>query len=251
MKAIITGASSGIGNDIAKYLSKLGYDLVVVARREDKLIELKNECSTNVEIVPMDLSIMDNAYKLYDMYKDEKIDILINNAGFGVFGEFTSTDLSKEMNMIDLNIKTMHSLTKLFLPNMIKENYGYILNVGSIAGYMPSGPLFSSYYASKAYVLHLTRAIQSELKKIRSNVKVSVLSPGPVNTEFNNVAKVSFSMKSLSSQYVAKYAIDNLLKGKKEIIPGNTTKVLPFLVRITPNRILNAVTYKIQKKKIM
>lgn len=251
MKAIVTGASSGIGNDISKYLSKLGYDLVVVARREDKLMELKEQCQTNVDIVTMDLSIMDNVYKLYDMYKDQKIDILINNAGFGVFGEFIQTNLEKEMNMIDLNIKTMHALTKLFLPNMIKENYGYILNVGSIAGYMPSGPLFSSYYASKAYILHITRAIQTELKKIHSNIKVSVLCPGPVNTEFNNVANVKFSVKALSSQYVAKYGIDMLLKGKKEIIPGTATKMLPFLVRIMPKRILSYFTYKVQKKKFI
>ena len=251
MKAIITGASSGIGNDISKYLSKLGYDLVVVARREDKLKELKENCNTNVEIVTMDLSIMENVYKLYYMYKDQKIDILVNNAGFGVFGEFLQTDLEKEMNMIDLNMKTMHALTKLFLPNMVKENYGHILNVASIAGYMPSGPLFSSYYASKAYILHLTRAIQTELKKIHSNVIVSVLCPGPVNTEFNNVANVKFSVKALSSEYVAKYGIDMLLKGKKEIIPGTATKMLPFIVRIMPKRVLSYFTYKVQKKKFI
>ena len=251
MKAIVTGASSGIGNDISKYLSKLGYDLVVVARRENKLKELQEKCNTNVEIVTMDLSIMENVYKLYDMYKDQKIDILVNNAGFGVFGEFLQTDLEKEMNMIDLNMKTMHALTKLFLPNMVKENYGHILNVASIAGYMPSGPLFSSYYASKAYILHLTRAIQTELKKIHSNVKVSVLCPGPVNTEFNNVANVKFSVKALSSEYVAKYGVDMLLKGKKEIIPGTATKMLPFIVRIMPKSVLSYFTYQVQKKKFI
>ena len=157
MLALVTGASSGIGRDIARYLSKLGYDLVIVARRKEKLEELKEELKTNVEIVCLDVSIEENCYEIFKSHKD--IDILINNAGFGLFGHFDSTDLSKELNMINTNIVAVHILTKLYLQEMKKKNTGYILNVASIAGFMP-GPLMATYYASKNYVVALTRAIQ-------------------------------------------------------------------------------------------
>ena len=162
MKALITGASSGIGRDMAKYLSKLGYDLVIVARNRDALENLKNELKTNVEVVAIDLSQNQNCYKLHEQIRD--IDILINNAGFGEFGNFTETSLEKEISMIQTNITTLHILTKLYLKDMVEKDKGHILNVASIAGFMP-GPLMATYYASKNYVVALTRAIRKELKK--------------------------------------------------------------------------------------
>ena len=217
MKALITGASSGIGRDMARYLSKIGYDLVIVARNQNLLEELKNELKTNVKIECMDLSQTENCKKLFENNPD--IDILINNAGFGDFGKFTETNLEKELSMIDTNIKSIHILSKLYLTQMKQKNSGRILNVASIAGFM-SGPLMATYYATKNYVVSLSKAINKELKKDGSKVTVSVLCPGPVNTNFNNVANVRFNLKGLSSEYVAKYAIDQMLKNKKVIIPG-------------------------------
>ena len=246
MRALITGASSGIGRDMARELSKRGYDLVIVARREDRLIELKKELNTNVEIICMDISNIENCIQLHE--KVGKVDILINNAGFGVFGEFTETDLYKEIQLINTNIVAMHTLTKVFLQDMKKENSGMILNVASIAGFMP-GPLMATYYASKAYVVRLSEAIAEELKKNKSNVFVGVLCPWPINTEFNDVANLIFKAKALSSQYVAKYAIDKLLKKKQLIIPGITIKLTKQLTRFASDKFIASIAHNIQTKK--
>lgn len=246
MKALITGASSGIGRDMAKYLSNLGYDLVIVAKNEEALYNLKNELKTNIEVIAMDLSKKENCVKLHEQARN--IDILINNAGFGEFGNFTETDLEKEITLIRTNIEAMHILTKLYLQDMGKNNNGHILNVASIAGFMP-GPLMAAYYASKNYVVALTRAIRKELKKKNSKVKMSLLCPGPVNTNFNNVANVKFKTKSLSSEYVAKYAINNMLKNKFIIIPGFSIKLTRIFAKILPSSIIEEVCYHIQESK--
>ena len=189
MKALVTGASSGIGRDMAKYLSSLGYDIIAVARDGEALNKLKQNLQTNMEIISMDLSEEEDCKELYNTVKNKKIDILVNNAGFGDFGEFADTDLDKDMKMINVNIKAVHILTKLFLKDMVKRNSGHILNVASIAGFMP-GPLMATYYSTKAYIVRFTQSIYTELKKKKSKVKISVLCPGPVNTNFNKVAKV-------------------------------------------------------------
>lgn len=248
MKALITGASSGIGRDITKELAKKGYDVILVARDEEKMTELAQEIETNVQIIAMDLSIEENCKKLYEMVKDENIDILINNAGFGVHGDFSETDLEKEIAMINTNIIAMHILMKLFLKDMRKRNKGIILNVSSSAGFMP-GPLMSAYYASKAYVLRLTEGIKEELKKSKSKVQLSVLCPGPVKTNFSKVAGVDFGMQSLSSEYVAKYTVNKMLKGKFIIVPGFTMKIIRFFTKVTPNTIVSKISYKVNFKK--
>ena len=246
MRVLITGASSGIGRDMARYLSKLGYELVLVSRNEEELNKLKEELKTKVEVIAMDLSIKENCYKLYEEAKD--IDILINNAGFGVFGKFVETDLEKEVNLIQTNVTAVHILTKLYLKDMVKKDKGHILNVASIAGFMP-GPLMAAYYASKNYVVTLTRSINKELKKSKSNVKLSLLCPGPVNTNFNNVANVKFKVKALSSQYVAKYAVDRMLKGKLIITPGILIKIAKVMSKITPTAIVEEISYHMQVSK--
>ena len=248
MKALVTGASSGIGYEISKYLAKRGYDIIVVSRNRQALENLKNEIKTNVQIACMDLSVVDNCVKLYENFKDENIDVLINNAGFGMYGNFDILDMNKEIEMINVNILACDILTKLFLKDMKKRDSGYILNVGSIAGFMP-GPLMSSYYASKSYVVKLTQAIRKELKKSKSGVSVSVLCPGPVNTNFNNTAGVKFAVRPLSSEYVAKYAVDMLFKKKLDIVPGFTIKLARFFSKFTPDNILAEITYYIQTKK--
>lgn len=250
MKALVTGASSGIGRDIARYLSSLGYDIIAVARDIETLNKLKKDIQTNVDIVSMDLANEEDCKKLYNIVKDKKIDILVNNAGFGDFGEFVDTNLDKELNMINVNIKAVHILTKLFLKDMVKRNSGHILNVASIAGFMPGGPLMATYYSTKAYIVRLTQSIHTELKKKKSKVKISVLCPGPVNTNFNKVANVKFNLKGQSSEYVAKYAINKTLKGKLIIIPGIKIKIARFLAKISPEKLSARVCMKMQKRKM-
>ena len=249
MKALITGASSGIGYEMAKYLASKNIDLILVARRKDALLKLKKELHVNVKIITMDLSNTDNTYKLYDKCKDDNIDILINNAGFGLFGEFYETSLDRELEMIDVNIKAPHILTKLFLKDFMKKDNGYILNVASSAGFM-AGPKLNTYYATKNYILKLTMAINEELRQAKSNVKISALCPGPVNTEFNKVANGTFSIKGVSPDYVAKYAIDKMFKGKMIIIPTTSIKLGLFGLRFLPYRLQLKYTYSFQSSKL-
>lgn len=250
MKVLITGASSGIGRDLARELAKLKYDLIIVARSKDRLYELKNDLekkfNVNVKVESSDLNIEENCFRLYNDNKD--VDILINNAGFGVFGEFINSDLEKELNLIRTNITAVHILTKLYLKDMVEKNRGIILNVSSIAGNMP-GPLMSSYYASKSYVLRLSAAIKEELKKKKSKVQISVLEPGPVNTNFNNVAGVKFNVSSMTSEYVARYTIKQLFKGKFNIVPGFTIKCTKFFAKVIPERLMAKICFKVQERR--
>lgn len=249
MRALITGASSGIGRDMAKYLSSLGYELILVSRDEEKLKEVQKQLKTTSEVIPMDLSISQNCINLYEQVKNKDIDLLINNAGFGLFGEFSEIDLEKEIHLINTNITALHILTKLFLKDMIKKDKGHILNVSSVASFAP-GPLMSSYYASKSYVTRLSRGIAKELEKKKSKVKISILCPGPVNTNFNKTAGVKFSIKPMSSEYVAKYAIEKTLKGKLIIIPGLKIKCLHVLSKLAPEKIVAEFAYHNQTKKM-
>ncbi len=248
MKALITGASSGIGQDMARYLSFLGHDLILVARRTERLKKLQAELATKVEIISLDLAIEDNCYKLYEKVKNQNIDILINNAGFGLFGMFNKTDLNRELEMINVNIKCVHILTKLFLQDFTKKNKGYILNVASSAGFL-AGPRLNTYYATKNYVLKLTMAIYEELKHQNSKVVISALCPGPVATEFTKVAKGKFNINEMSSEKVAKIAIKGLFKHKLIIIPGFSNKLSIFLMRFIPYKLQLKIIYQIQKRK--
>lgn len=248
MLALITGASSGIGRDMARVLSRRGYDLILVARRKDKLEELKQELSTNVQVIALDISSTFNCMRLYNKVKKENIDVLINNAGFGLFGDFSKTNLDQELDMIDLNMKTVHTLTKLFLKDFKEKNQGHILNVASSAGFM-AGPWMATYYASKAYVLRLTEAISEELHETNSNVWISALCPGPVDTEFNQVAGVQFSIKGLKSIEVAEYAILKLFSHKRVIVPGFQMKCAVIASRFVPRNVLLRIASKNNQKK--
>ena len=243
MKALITGASSGIGKEMAMYLSQKGIDLILVAREQKKLEEVQKEIKTNSEIICMDLSLVENCTKLYKQIGD--VDILINNAGFGTFGEITQTDLITEINMINTNVCAVHTLTKLFLEGMNKRNSGFILNVSSIAGFLP-GPHMAAYHASKAYVLKLTQSIYEELRHKKSNVKISALCPGPIKTAFLDKANVQFKTKLLTAEYVAKYAIDNMFKGKYMILPGASNKAIRFLSKLVPDKLIGKIVYNME-----
>lgn len=248
MKALITGASSGIGREIALYLSDLGYDIIVVARNNQALKDLQREVKTKVEIVKMDLTDRENVWRLHEMYKREPIEVLVNNAGFGLYGLVTETDLEKDLELIDLNITALHMLTKLFLADMKKRNLGYILNVSSIAGFL-SGPLMAEYYASKNFVLSYSKAINKELKKEGSEVHISALCPGPTKTNFNKVAKVEFKAKPYSAEYVAEYGINKMFEEKPVIVPGLKMKFVHLASKLLPSSITSEFAYEIQKRK--
>ncbi len=248
MKALITGASSGIGREMAIYLAELKVDLILVGRNKEQLERLQNGLKVDTKVIVADLRDITKVKELYVLTKEDNIDILINNAGFGLFGKFYETDLNRELEMINTNIVAVHLLTKLFLRDMKKRNSGYILNVASSAAFGP-GPLMSTYYATKAYVNNLTEAINEELRREESNVVVSSLCPGPVDTNFNNVANVNFSVKAMNSRDVARYAIDMMFKEKVVIIPGTYMKLALFGRRFLSRKTLRKITYNIQKKK--
>lgn len=247
MKALITGASSGMGRDMAKILSQKGYDLILVARDEKKLEEVKKQLKTETKIVVMDISNEENCKKIYEENKD--IDILINNAGFGDCGHFEETSLDKDIQMIHTNIIAYHILTKLYLKEMIKKDSGKILNVASIAGFMP-GPLMTTYYSTKNYVVRFSESIREELRRKKSKVQISILCPGPVDTNFNKVADVEFALKGLSSEYVAKYAINKFFKGKFYIVPGWKIKLARIGAKLAPASFVAKISYNMQKRKI-
>ena len=249
MKALVTGASSGIGRDMAIYLGELGYDVILVSRDENRLKETASKILTKTEIYPCDLTGRDNCFRLYEKYKNEDIDLLVNGAGFGLFGNTWETDINKEMKMIDVNINALHILTKLFLGDMVKKDKGRILNIASSAGFF-AGPVLNTYYATKNYVLKWTEAIYEELRRAKSNVHISCLCPGPVDTNFNKVAGGSFTVKALDSEYVSKYAIDRCLKNKLLIIPGFGVRCGVFFNRFLPTKLSLKIVYNIQKKKV-
>ena len=249
MKALVTGASSGIGREIAIYLASLNIDLIVVARNKKELEKLKEKVNVDVKIITLDLIKKENVYKLYDLVKNNNIDILVNNAGFGLFGLFYETNLDRELEMIDLNVTTYHILTKLFLQDFIKKDSGYILNVCSSAGFM-AGPRLSTYYATKNYITKLTMAINEELRQMKSNVSISALCPGPVNTNFNKVANGEFSIKEISPKIVAKVAVDKMFKRKMLIIPTFKMQCAVFFTRFIPYRLQLIIAYHIQGKKL-
>lgn len=248
-KAVITGASAGMGREFARILSEMGYATILIARRREKLEQTAKLCKTECEIIEADLSSTDEVLALYERLRsDRDICVLINNAGFGLFGNFTDTDLSKELEMIDVNIKALHILTKLFLRDFVDRNSGYILNVASSASFLP-GPLMSTYYATKAYVTRLTLAISQELKHNGSNVYIGAFCPGPVDTEFNDVANVRFSVGGISSTRAAEYAVKKMFARKLISIPGFIIKLGVFFTRFVPTKPLLSVSYNIQHKK--
>lgn len=252
MIALVTGASSGIGRDIARRLASRGINVIITARRRDRLSELKDELQrkygVKVMCVTADLSKENQVLKLYEAVKKYKIDIFINNAGFGVFGEFTETNLERELEMLNLNVKAFHILFKLFLRDFKKRGCGYILNTASAAGFIP-GPMFSSYYASKAYVVRMSQAVAEELRSSRSGVHISLLCPGPVSTEFSETAKVKFLTKSCSSEKLAERAVSEMLVGRFLICESGLNKAMLYLSKLVPDNVMAFGARLFQKQR--
>ena len=249
MISMITGASSVIGRDISRILSEqYGCDLIFVARRIDRLKELKAQLPTRVQAISCDLSSEQACRRLYQKVKGKRIDILINNAGFGLFGSFEETSLDRELEMIDTNIRAMHILSKLFLHDFVRRDSGYLLNVASSAAFYP-GPLMATYYATKAYVLRLSQAVKEELRRRGSRVSVTALCPGPVRTEFDQVADVRFSVRGLPSRQVAQYAVESMFRQRLTAIPGPLMKAARLAQRAVPDWLVLRISYHMQKRK--
>ncbi|QHX36951.1 SDR family oxidoreductase [Spiroplasma sp. BIUS-1] len=255
--AIVTGASKGLGYAYCEELLKLGYNVIGVARDTDNLKELQNKYKElKVEAWNMDLSDIKNAYKLFEDSNKYEVEIVINNAGYGVWGYFDQSSLDQEMNMIDLNIKSLHIITKLFVQKFKEKNIGRVLNIGSMAAFTPA-PVFASYYASKVYVWSLGVAINTELKKTKSKVRVITLCPGPLKTDFWNRSSNQKEAKYKSTVKVMKtstYAKKSLLKGlqskrKDYIITGNTNKLMKKLTKWAPQSIVLSSVYNYQRKR--
>ena len=248
--AVITGASAGLGTEFAKQLAKKGYKLILTARREERLRGLAESLPVECVIIPADLSKTEECLRFMELIQDKKIDIFINNAGFGDCNAFLDSSVEKELDMIDVNVKAMHILCKKMLQKMQKENHGYVLNVASSAGLLPAGPYMATYYATKAYVSSLTQAIAQELKEMDSRVYVGALCPGPVDTEFNSVANVEFALKGISAEYCVAYALKQMINRKTIIVPTTLMKLSTTMGHMSPRKLTVKITSGQQKKKL-
>lgn len=252
--ALITGASAGIGRAFAYELAQRGYSLILVARRKEQLAELAQQLQEKYPItcrvMVCDLSQTEECKKLIRETENLPVEILINNAGFGDCAPFTESDLQKELDMIAVNVRAVHILTKLMLRQMQKTDSGYILNIASSAGLIPAGPYMSAYYATKAYVTSLTQAIAQELKEAHSHIYVGCVCPGPVDTEFHAVANVRFALPGISPEACARYSIRRMFRKKTVIVPTIVMKFALFGVRLLPRKWYIAITARQQKKKM-
>lgn len=254
--ALITGASSGIGLELARVHASKGGSLVLIARSKEKLENLKNELeqqySSTVLVIPKDLSNPEAPQQVYDQLQKEniKIDYLFNNAGFGDYGFFHETNWEKEAQMIDLNVRTLTHFTKLFVKDMVSRKTGKIMNVASTASFQP-GPLMSVYYATKHYVLAFSEGIANELKG--TGVTVTALCPGPTASGFQDAAAMNDSKlvkgaKLPSAREVAEYGYRSLEKGKVVAIHGFLNKLMAESSRFMPRNIVRSVVRKVQEK---
>ena len=240
--AVITGASSGIGAEFARQLSARGYNLLLVARRADRLEALSDQLTTVCEIMTADLSKKSECLRLVKALGDRRVDLFINNAGFG--------DLDKDLDMLAVNVRAVHILTKKIGQKLYKQGFGALLNVGSCAGLMPAGPYMATYYATKSYVVSLTSALAQELKEAHSPVYVGCLCPGPVDTEFNAVANVEFALRGITPQYCVRCALDGMAHRRTVIVPSPLVAAGMTLGRFLPRPVYIKIAAHQQKKKL-
>jgi short-subunit dehydrogenase len=252
--ALVTGASGGIGYELCQQFAKNNYDLILVARDEEKLKkyaeEFKKNHNTKSTIILKDLSSATAADEIYQQLKHEHmtVDVLVNNAGFGSYGKFSETDLKKELSMIQVNVVTLTHLTKLLLPGMLTKKSGKILNVASTAAFFP-GPLMAVYYATKAFVYSFSQAIRQELKD--TGVSVTVLCPGPTRTGFEKGADLGssklFKKASMNAKTVAEKAFQGLMANKPLVIPGIRNKIQVFSEHFVPRNLISGIVENAQK----
>lgn len=246
MIAVVTGASSGIGREIARALSYKGYEIVLVGRNEEELRKTAALLEGPSQIRRMDLTKIEERESLIEEFASA--DILVNNAGFGIFGEFLENDEESAEKLVETNVIALEHLTRAFLRKMVAEDKGKILNVASIAGFLP-GPLMASYYASKAYVVRLSEAIREELRARKSKATISILCPGPVDTSFSERAGVRFALKGMTPGKVASYAVPRFLKGRFYLFPDWRTRAIRPFLHLLPSSLLAKIAMRIQRKK--
>lgn len=246
----ITGASSGIGREFARRYAAAGCRLILTARRTDRLAALAGELGTECRILPADLESAEERRRLCAELENERIDVFINNAGFGVCGSFAETDTEAELSLIRVNVEAMHHLFKFALRKMRAQHSGKILNVASSAGLLPGGPYMAAYYASKAYVVSLTRGVAEELREQHSRVYVCALCPGPVDTEFNDRAGVAFALKGITPQFCVDEALLGMKKRKTIIIPSAFMRLCLGAQKLFPTAALMPIVARQQKKKL-
>lgn len=258
---LITGASSGIGRELAKVYARNDFNLVLVGRRENRLDELKKEILEDINSgilingLVLDLARSESIQRLVDFLEEKgiQVDVLVNNAGVGIFGKFSdlsNEEIEKNLKLIDVNVKALVELTWIFLRKMKEKNEGAILNVASVASFQPGGPLMATYYASKSFVLTFTEGIREEMRG--SNVRISTLCPGPTMTEFEKMEEISGifnKMKTMSAKKVAEIAYKDFSRGKSIIIPGKLNKVAVFFGEFIPRNLALKIVKKIQEKK--
>ncbi len=255
--ALITGATGGMGLELAKLFAKDRHDLVLVARGREELAQLKDEFEKDfgisVKTIEKDLSNFHAPDEIYQELKKEavRVDILVNNAGFGNFGHFVATDLKAELDMIQVNITSLTHLTKLFLKEMVQNKCGKILNVASTAAFQP-GPLMAVYYATKAYVLSFSEALANEVKG--TGVSVTALCPGPTRTGFQKRAELEKNMLisgalAMDAETVAGDGYRALFKNKPVVISGFMNKVIAFSIRLTPRRLVTRAIRRLQENR--
>lgn len=248
MLAVITGASSGIGKEIAYRLAKQNYNLILIARRLDRLQSIKEDLSNlpiSIELLDYDISDLTKCRMLIDYLDTKKPDIFINNAGYGIYGDSITTNTDKELDMISLNITSLHFLTKELIRIM---NSGTIINISSMAAFLPT-PLLASYAATKAYVYSYSQAVNYELKRNNKPIHVMTVCPGPVKTEFNQVANANPKMKGITVEECVDSIMHGLNKKKALVIPSFKMKLLRFIMRFVPTSLILRVSYKVQSKK--
>jgi short-subunit dehydrogenase len=255
--ALITGASGGIGKELACLFARDGHNLVLVARSEGKLRELADELSSahgvDVHVIVRDLSQPEapEAIARELTEKGIQVDMLVNNAGFGLYGEFIRNSLEEQLNMIDLNVRSLTSLTHLLLPGMLERKRGRILNVASTASFQP-GPLMAVYYATKAYVLSFSEALSNELAG--TGVTVTALCPGPTVTEFASRANLNqsklFESGAMDVKTVARIGYRGFMAGKTLVIPGLRNRLFAFSVRLMPRRLVTSIVRQVQERRV-
>lgn len=248
--ALITGASSGIGAELARLCAADGYAVILVARRADRLAELAaklaREYGVPARAIAVDLSDRAARQALFDQTRGDAIEILVNNAGFGLRGRYTETDWVTEARMIEVNMTALAHLTKLFAKDMLSRGSGRILNVGSTAAFVP-GPFMAMYYASKAFVVSFSLSIANEFRG--TGVSVTVLCPGPTKTEFDIAAGLGdsnlFKGPTMTAAEVAREGYAAMLAGKTEVIAGARNRWMILLTRLAPRTLLARVTRRL------
>jgi len=252
--ALITGASSGIGMDLARLMAA-DFDLIITARNQSELEKLARELEAqhgnHVHVIAADLARPEAPKEVFAEIERRglRIDMLINNAGFGIYGDFANSDLQRDLEMVEVNISAVTALTRFALPGMLERGRGRIMNVASTAGFQP-GPLMAVYYATKAYVIMFSEAVANELKG--SGVTVTCLCPGPTATQFADRANMEksrlFRMGAMRSMDVARAGYKAMMAGKTVMIPGLMNRTLAFSVRLSPRKLVTAISRSLQER---